>query len=245
MRELNRRRVTAAAKSHHASKDELREARQRLKDIESELRQIELLPETKHGEVRAMRYERVLRLRAMRDEFQSMFPIEQPSRASNALLALVMTVASLALCGFLIGGGYLALNLINQKPDPVNTANSFWDQMKQGNYPTARASFFSPTLREQLPLENFIASAHQADVQFGPITSYVFVKQSGDFNQTGTITYSITRGTRVKYTVTLSMVLFRNAWGISDLNAAVAPTQAGVPAPKPSPTSVPTATSTP
>jgi hypothetical protein len=246
VREIERRRV-AAAKSRHASKEELRDAKQRIKEIEEELRQIALLPETKEGEERELRYARVLRLRGMRDDFQRQFPIEQPSRASNMLLALVMAVASFMLCAFCAGGGYLAVSLVNQKPDPVNTANAFWDSLESGNYSIARTSYFSPTLREQLPLDSFIAKAQKADKTFGAVSNYALVKQTGDFKQAGTLVYSITRGAKVKYTVTLQLMMFRNSWGVSDVGAALDPTQAGVKDPNANatPTDTPTDTATP
>ncbi|HLY31902.1 MAG TPA: hypothetical protein VKQ36_12805, partial [Ktedonobacterales bacterium] len=94
MREITRTRLAAQAKSHRATPEELREARERMKEIEAELTQIELLPETKNGEEREQRYERVLRLREMRDDFERRFPIRQPRQPNSLTLALVMTVAS-------------------------------------------------------------------------------------------------------------------------------------------------------
>jgi hypothetical protein len=241
---MERRRI-AAAKSRNASKEELRDAKQRIKEIEEELRQIALLPETKEGEERERRYTRVLRLRAMRDAFQQQFPIEQPSRASNMLLALVMAVASFMLCAFCAGGSYLAVSLVNQKPDPVSTANAFWDSLETASYSAARTSYFSPTLREQLPLDTFIAQAKKADTSFGAVTGYTLVKQTGDFKQAGSLLYTVTRANNVKYTVTLQVTIFRNSWGLNDLGAAINPTQAGVKDPNATATPTDTPTDTP
>jgi hypothetical protein len=217
----------AAARSRHASKEELAEAKQRLKEIEEELKQIQLQPETKMGEEREMRYARVLRLRAMRDEFQSQFPIEQPSRASNLVLALVMTVASFMLCAFCAAGGYVAIHVFNQKPSPVDTVNAFMNAMESSNYSTAWQIDFSPTLREQLTLDSFEQQAKKADTTYGTITGYALAKQTGDFQQTGTYTFTITR-TKATYTVVIQMLLFHNSWGISDLGNTVNPVAAGV-----------------
>ena len=193
------------------------------------------MPETTQGEERENRYARVLRLRAMRDEFQAMFPIEQPSRASNLVLALVMTVASFLLCAFCAGGTFLVVNLINQQPDPVTTANAFWSAMEQANYATVRTNFFSPVLREQLPLDIFTNSATTIDKQFGVISDAILIKQSGNFTSTGSFTYTITRGNAVKYQVTIQMANFHNTWGVSDLGNTLDPAAAGVPTPRPSP----------
>jgi hypothetical protein len=242
VRDFNRRRL-AAARSHNASKEELSGSKQRLKEIEEELRQITLAPETTKGEEREERYARALRLRAMRDDFQREFPIEQPPRANNLLLALVMTVASFMLCAFCAGGGYLAVNLVNQKPDPVSTANAFWNAMVQGNYSVARTSFFSPVLREQLPLDTFANEASVVDKEFGQITAFVLIKQSGDFQSSGSLTYTITRGTSIKYQVVLQMLLFHNSWGVSDLGNALDPHSAN-PRITPVATASPSASST-
>ena len=87
MRDLNRRRI-AKAKSHKASPRELREAKIRLKEIEEELRTVPLAPETKRGEDRERRYTRILRLRALREDFEQRFPMrmltcEQPSALAS------------------------------------------------------------------------------------------------------------------------------------------------------------------
>lgn len=237
---MNRRRLVKA-RSLGASKDDLRDAKERLKEIEAELRQTELLPETKRGEEREMRYERILRLRAMRDEFLGASPLREERRINSAALALIMTVAAFLLCAFCAAGSFAGLRLLNQKPDPTTTADAFWTQMEQQNYSAAHATNFSSTLRLQLPYDQFARAAQLADAQFGNVTKAVFVKQSGDFNQTGTLTYSVTRGVKIVYTTTLTLTLRLNAWGISDLGATVTPTEAGVKAPTPTPTDTPTA----
>ena len=89
MRELNRR--AAAVKSRRATPEELREAQERYKAIQDELRQLELAPETKHGEERIERYERELRIRALREEFQSVAETRLPEPRNGVVLALVMT----------------------------------------------------------------------------------------------------------------------------------------------------------
>jgi hypothetical protein len=232
VREFNRRRL-AEAKSHNASKDDLAGARQRVKEIEEELRQITLTPETTKGEERDQRYARVLRLRAMRDDFQSAFPIEQPSRANNLVLALVMTVASFMLCAFCAGSAYLGVHLVNQQPDPVSIANGFWAAMVQGDYSAARTGFFSPVLREQLTLDTFTNQAAKVDKQYGQVTNYTLVKESGDLKSSASLTYTITRsnaGNAVTYKVILQLTTFHGAWGVSDLGNTLDPHAGGAPA---------------
>lgn len=240
---MNRRRA-AAAKSHHASRQDLREARQRLKEVDAELRQIALLPETKQGEEREQRYERVLKLRAMRDEFQSEYPVSEAARPNSLLLAFIMTVGSFMLCAFCAASGFAGLSLLNQKPDPVSTANGFWSAMQSTQYDTIDSVYFSSTLRAEQPLAIFIANAQQADEQFGKVTSAVLTKQAGDLKLNATLTYSVTRAGKIHYTVILVMAQRFNAWGITDLGAAISPTEAGVPAPAPTVTPSPSATGT-
>lgn len=238
--DMNRRRV-AEARSRRASKGELREARLRLKEIDEELRQIELLPETKAGEERELRYQRVLRLRAMRDEFQAQFPARPTSQGHSILISLVMTIASLALCAFCVGSGYVGLTFLNQKPDPTTTADGFWQAMSSQQYTKVHETYFSSILRTQLLTDSFVTESQQADQQYGPITAATLETESGDLKTAETLTYSVHRGKTV-YNVTLKMQMHLNAWTITDLGAAIAPSEAGAPTPTPPP--APTADTT-
>ena len=74
MRDITRARLSAVAKSRRASPEELREAQARIKEIDAELRQLELQPRQSRARSAEARYERVLRLREMRDDFESRFP---------------------------------------------------------------------------------------------------------------------------------------------------------------------------
>lgn len=248
MRDRARQRALATAKSRRATPEELREAGKRVKEIEQELLQIDLLPETKVGEERAARYSRLLRLRSMREDFQSDRPLENRSPSKSLLLALVMTVASFLLCAFCAGGSYTALQIVNQKPDPTVAASNFWDDMIHQRYVDIQSNYLAPGLRFQYDQTRFVSQANAADQAYGQVVSAVVVKQTLGSDQ-ATITYSVTRANRTNpYTMTLGLGLHGGAWGVSDLGAALDPSLAGVPTPtpaaQPSPTTTPTDTST-
>src|SRR5215469_7329912 len=104
MRDRARQRALAGAKSRRATSEELRDAAKRVKEIEGELLQIDLQPETRWGESRLARYQRVLRLRSMRQHFQAVRPLDTSDQPNGALLALAMTVMTVLLCAFCAGG---------------------------------------------------------------------------------------------------------------------------------------------
>jgi hypothetical protein len=244
VRDLNRRRV-AKAKSHKASPRELREAKIRLKEIEDELRTVPLAPETKRGEDRARRYMRILRLRALREDFEQRFPYDKRPHANSLLLSLVMFVSAFAVCACLAGsvvGGY---NLLTAKPDPVGTGSVFWDSVMGQHYADVHDSYLSPTLRVQQKTDSFVLMAGQVDTDYGPVNDAVLTdKKVNSSNDVATLTYTVTRGTATTYPVTLTLTLFNGAWGINDLGATFQPTLAGVPAVTPTPSPSPTATQT-
>ncbi|GAC1476680.1 MAG: hypothetical protein PVSMB4_00730 [Ktedonobacterales bacterium] len=233
MRELNRR--AAAVKSRRATPEELREAQERYKAIQDELRQLELAPETKHGEERIERYERELRIRALREEFQSVAESRLPEPRNGVVLALVMTVASFLLCTFGAGATYFGLQLINQKPTAAGTADSFWSAIKSQDYPSVHQDFLSPTLRVSLAADAFIKQAQLADVQFGTVTSASLIKQGAGSTNFASLTYAVVRtnarGKATPYNVVLILETHQGNWGISDMGAAINPVQAGVPSP--------------
>jgi hypothetical protein len=242
VRDLNRRRI-AKAKSHKASPKELREAKERLKEIEEELRTVPLAPETKRGEDRERRYTRVLRLRALREDFEQRFPYDKRPHANSLMLSLVMFVSAFAVCACMAGsvvGGY---NLLTAKPDPVGTGGVFWDSITSQDYATAHDSYLSPTLRVQQKTDTFVLTARQTDTDYGPVNNVTFVKkQVNSSNDVAQLSYTITRGASTTYPVTLTLTLFNNVWGINDLGATFQPTEAGVPAVTPSVSPSPTAT---
>ena len=242
MRDRARQRALAGAKSRRASPEELRDAGKRIKELEQELRQMELLPETKHGEERELRYQRLLRIRGMREDFQGGRPLEDTNPSRSLMLALAMVIATVLLVVSCVGGGIAALALVNQKPDPTATASTFWDDMIGQKYVDIHSNLLSPTLRVQYDQNTFVTLADQADNDFGAVTSAVQTGQSGDFQQTAMLTYSVTRGAHT-YAATLTLRLHANSWGIDGLGAAIDPTVAGLKAPATTPT--PTNTSTP
>ena len=247
VREFNRRQM-AAARSRRATPEELREARERLKEIEAELQRTELLPETKNGEEREQRYERILRLRAMRDEFARKVPPQKPHHANGILLSLFMLVGSVVICAVCAGGSFFALRFVTQKPDPTATSNGFWDDMKAQDYVDLHENLLYPTLRVQRSTDVFVSDARATDALYGKVTNAQLVSVPGDATQVENvkITYAVTRGNNVRYNVTLTLQLHTNTWGISDFGSTFAPSGPGVPniqpTPTPNPEESPTAT---
>lgn len=247
MRDRTRQRLLAQARSHRATPDELREAGKRVKEIEQEFRQFELNPETRHGEERTERYSRLLRLREMREDFQTSRPLEMPKQPNSYLLAIVMIVASFMLCASCVLGGFVGLQLIHQKPDPMAAASGFWYDMEQKSYADLQSTYLSPALRVQYEGQ-FLSLANTADQEFGPVTNATLTNQGGDMTSTAQLTYVVARADHITYTTTIILTLHGGSWGVDDLGAAIDPTKAGIPAPAtPTPTvaPIPTDASTP
>jgi hypothetical protein len=244
VREFNRRQM-AAAKSRRATPAELREARERLKEIDAELKQTELLPETKNGEEREQRYQRVLRLRAMRDEFARKVPPQKANHPNSLLLSLFMIVGSFLICGVCGGGAFFVLRFVTQKPDPVVTSSGYWDDMKAQNYVDLHENFLFPTLRVQQSTETFVADAKSADQSYGTVTDAELISAPDNTTQVDDVklTYTVTRGNKVHYNVTLELQLHSGVWGVSDLGDSFAPSGPGVPN-LPTPTTPPDTTPT-
>ncbi len=250
MRDITRARMSATAKSRRASSKELREVQRRIKEIDAELRQIELQPETKQGEEREARYERILRLRQMRDEFESRYPIRGPRQPNSWLLALVMVVGSFLTCTFCAGGFYFAFTALNFNPGPSGTMSTFWSDMSSQSYQDVYLNLLASNARLQFVQTKFIQDAQQADTDYGPVISATQTGQVGDQKTHETYNYAVIRqkkgGKAVKYTVTLTLAYSNNSWGITDLGAAIYPTEAGVkPVNTPTPKPAATATKTP
>jgi hypothetical protein len=255
MRDRARQKALAEAKSHRASAEELRDAGKRVKELEQELlTTIQIQPETTHGEERRQRYSRLLRVRAMRDEFTRARPLET-EHPNGLLLAVIMGVAAFMLCGFCAGGTLVGVQVLTYKPSPQATGTAFWQDVEQENYGLLISDdVLSPTLRVQYSdPSQFATTAKVADGYYGPVTSFSLVAQGGDMTQSATLTYTVTRGTSKVYKATLSLVPFSGNWGVSDLGSSLAPWEKPLdpslnsglpppPTPSPSPTQIPTAT---
>lgn len=219
MREFNRRRA-AAARSRRATPEDLREASQRYKEIQEELRQLDLAPETRHGEERLDRYERELRLRSMREDFQATVETPLPQPRNSAMLALVMTVASFLLCSFCFGGTYFALQYFTQAPSAQSTASDFWTTMENSDYNAVQSTYLSQALRVSQSADQFAQLAAAADKQYGRVTAATFVSQSSTSTTQTALTYTVVRtaanGKQTMYPVVLTMTLRQNAWTIGD-----------------------------
>ncbi|MGH2502919.1 MAG: hypothetical protein ACRDID_10425, partial [Ktedonobacterales bacterium] len=156
MRDSNRSRMAAAAKSRRATPKELREARGRVKDIDAELRTLELLPQTKQGEEREQRYERVLRLRQMREQFTSRYPSLEQVGMNSLVLATLMTIMTVLTCAFCAGGFYFGYNALTFNPGPSAVATSFWTDIQTQAYQDAYSNMLGPSLRGSVTLQQFL-----------------------------------------------------------------------------------------
>lgn len=231
MRDITRARLSAVAKSRRASPEELREAQARIKEIDAELRQLELQPETKQGEERQARYERMLRLREMRDDFESRFPMRPPRQPNSMVLALVMTIGSFLTCAFCAGGFYFAYSALSFNPGPTATAQLFWTDAQSQSYQDIYLNLLGSNLRLQIPQAQFSHDAAQADSEYGHVTSATLENQSGD-NTSATLTYKVTRtkaGKATTYTTKLVLASSNNSWSVTDIGAAIYPTEGGAP----------------
>lgn len=245
MRDRARQRAMAEAKSHRASAEELRDASKRVKELEQELlASVQLQPETNRGGDRRERYSRLLRLRALRDDFTSTRPIEV-DHPNGFLLAIVMTVASLMICGFCAGGALVGLQVLSFKPNPIDTATAFWQSVEQQDYALVHSQYLSPTLRVVWDnTGDFDKMAEFSDGYYGRVTNFSLVSQAGD-TQTAQLTYKVTRNK--SYTAILTLVLHGGSWGVDNLGSSLDPSVGGSlpapPTPSPSPNPTPTATS--
>ncbi len=249
MRDFKRSRMAAATKSRRATPEELREARNRVKEIDAELRQLELSPETTRGEDRERRYERVLRLRQMREEFTSRYPaLVQQGGMNGLIMAVAMTIMTFLACFFCVGGAYFAYSALTYNPGPESVATSFWSDIQTQSYQDAYSNMLSPSLRGAVTLQQFLGDAQQADTDYGPVVSVTLTSQTVDpKSPNAKLVYKVTRqkkgGAPVVYTTTLQMTLLTNVWGISDVGASIYPEQGGAkPVPGGTPTASPSAT---
>lgn len=232
MRDINRSRMAAAAKSRRATPEELREARNRVKEIDAELRQLELSPETKRGEDREQRYERVLRLRQMREQFTSRYPALEQRGMNSIVLASVMAIMSLLTCVFCGGGFYFAYSALTFNPGPESVATTFWSDVEAQNYQDAYSNMLNSTLRGQINLQQFLSDAQQADTDYGPVKTATLVSPPGNPTTDAKMVYKVTRQkigqAPITYNATILMTSQANTWGITDLGASIYPTLGGV-----------------
>lgn len=231
MRDINRSRMAAAARSRRATPKELRDARARVKEIDAELRRLDLSPETKRGEEREQRYERVVRLRQMRDEFTSRFPSLERRNANSLVLAAVMTIMSVLTCAFCAGGFYFAYSALTFNPGPSAVATNFWSDLESQSYQDAYSNMLSSTLRNEITQQQFMSDAQQADADYGPLISATLVSQPSNPTNTAKLVYKITRQKKgdkpVVYNATIQMTTVASVWGVTDLGASIYPTLGG------------------
>jgi hypothetical protein len=248
VRDINRSRMAAAAKSRRATPEELREARNRVKEIDAELRQLDLSPVTKRGEDREQRYERVLRLRQMREQFVSQYPALEQRSMNSLVLAGAMAIMSLLTVVFCAGGFYFAYSALTFNPGPDSVVTSFWADVQAQNYQDAYSNMLSSTLRGGINLQQFLSDAQQADTDYGPVTDVALLSKSGDTSNAKWV-YKVTRKKKgespIIYNATIQLAVQGNTWDISDLGASIYPTLGGVKpvpgsgTPTPSPSATP------
>lgn len=224
--------MAAAAKSRRATPEELREARNRVKEIDTELRTLELSPETKRGEEREQRYERVLRLRQMREEFTSRFPSLEEGAGNSLILAAAMTIMTVLVCAFCAGGAYFGYNALTFNPGPSSVATSFWSDIQTQSYQDAYSNMLGPSLRGSLTQQQFLTDAQQADTDYGPVVSEALISPLGNPTSSAKLVYTVTRQKKgqkaITYQATIQMVSVANIWGVTDLGASIYPTLGGV-----------------
>jgi len=156
-----------------------------------------------------------------------------------------MTVASLMLCGFCAGGALVGLQVLNFRPNPIDTATAFWQSVEQQDYSLIHSQYLSPTLR--VVWDNpgdFATMAEASDSYYGRVTNYALTKQSVSDAQ-ATLTYRVTRDK--VYNATLILVLHAGSWGVDDLGSSLDPSvgypePGSLPPPPPTPSPSPNAT---
>lgn len=246
MSDTNRARMAAVAKGRRASPQELREASSRVKEIDAELRALELAPQTKHGEERSARYERVVRLREMRQEFLSRYP--GLNQGGNGLvLATMMVILTILACVFFSGGAYFAYSALTYVQPASSAAATYWSSLESQDYKDAYNNSLSANLRTSLQAPQFESDALEADADYGPITAATLVSQSGNQNTDVKLVYKVTRTRKnaspINYTATLDMTYSATTgWVINDLGSSIYP--ANDPNVKPVPTTTATTTAT-
>ena len=86
-------------------------------------------------------------------------------------------------------------------------------------------------MRLSIPQAQFTHDAAQADSDYGHVTSATLSGQSGD-NSTATLTYMVTRtkgGKATTYKTKLVLQSSNNSWSVTDIGAAIYPTEGGAP----------------
>jgi hypothetical protein len=232
MREFNPGRADVST-GRATPPEDLREASARYKEIQEELLQMELAPETTRGEDRLERYEREMRLRAMREEFQAGTESQVPQPRNTAMLALVMTVASFLMCAFCAGGTFFGLQLLTQAPNPQTISDGFWQSVEGGDYSTAHDSYLSPSLASAQNVEQFTKIAQQADTTYGKVLSAKVLTTQMNGASQAVFTYTVVRagtnGHQSSYPVALTLTLKQKAWAITDYGTAFSPSSSRAP----------------
>ena len=190
MRDRARQRAMAEAKSHRATAEELRDAGKRVKELEQELlTTIQLQPETTQGEDRRQRYSRLLRLRAMRDDFTSGRPLEadhpngfhsghhDDGRCLHALRLLCRR------CPGRSAGAEL-------QAQPDRYRHCLLAECRAAKLRSHPQQLALPTLWSRLRRSFADLATQASDTYYGPVTSFTLIRQGGDMTQSATLTYS-------------------------------------------------------
>jgi hypothetical protein len=133
--------------------------------------------------------------------------------------------------------------VLNFKPNPLDTATSFWQAVEQQDYSLVHSQYLSPNLRVVWDNEaDFGTMADASDKNYGRVTNYVLTKQSVGDTQ-AILTYRVTRNQA--YNATLTLGLHGGTWGVDDLGSSLDPSVNNslppVPTTPASPSTTPTA----
>src|SRR6185369_2115554 len=117
------------------------------------------------------------------------------------------------------------------------------------NYIDLHENLLTSILRVQRNSDVFVTDAKTADDLYGKVTDAQLIGVPDNASQSNDVklTYTVTRGSKVKYNVTLELqfISASNSWGVSDFGDTFAPTGPGVPDIQPTPTINPDATPSP
>lgn len=163
----------------------------RYKELQDEIRKLELSPATRQGESREERYARRQRLQARRREFEQMVRRPLALRAlSNPLTVGAMLGAIVLLCAISFLGGVALTGVFNKPALATDTAAQFWSAMENGDFGIAH-QYLDP----HQDLQQFTQQANDAQLTLGPIVNIQLIAQTGGQakDNSASLTYTVMR----------------------------------------------------
>lgn len=196
----------------------------RYKEIQEEMRQLQLSPEALQGESREARFEREQRLRALRREFDSMARIPLARRQRTGATVLIMSGIALLLCVISLFGGMALANNLGKAPDIQGTATNFMDAIKTQDYAGAHTYLINDQ-----DASGFEQKGTEADTALGVVTHYNELSHTGgnSGDTSGFATFEVDRAggkgitgcqlvKAAQYVVVLQFTYVNGSWGIID-----------------------------